>query len=149
VIKILTKEKTMMWTEFSIWVLLIAAVIQMGGGMLWYGPVCGNAWLKAMGLDPTDKEKMAEMQRSAGPAYGASLVFSVIFGYVLDVLFNSIGVTSMLSAILLVWVLWFALTFANTTKAVLWGEMNRNVLLINSGFELLLFTGVAIAAYLL
>jgi len=138
----------MEWLEFSWWVLLGAAVAQMVGGMLWYGPIFGKAWLKAMGLDAGDKEKMAQMQKDAGPAYGASLIFSIIFGYVVDVLFSSLGISSLMSAVLVVLVLWLAFTIANTSKAVLWGEMNRDVLLINSGFEILLFIAVAVLAYL-
>lgn len=139
----------MEWGAFSWWVLLIAAIVQMVGGMLWYGPIMGNAWMKAMGLDPNDKEKMAEMQKSAGPGYAASLVFAIIMGYVLDVLFAALGIHTLGAALLTVFALWLALTFANTSKAVLWGEMNKEVLLINSGFEVILFAAVAVAAVLL
>lgn len=139
----------MMWNAFSWWTLVVAAVVQMGGGMLWYGPLFGRAWMEAMGIDPQDKARMAEIQKTAGPAYGSSLVFALIFGYVIDILWASLNVTSVGSAVLISSVLWFSLTFANTSKAFMWGEMSRNVLVINSGFEWIFFIVVGIAACLL
>lgn len=137
----------MAWGEFSWWILVIAAVVQMAGGMLWYGPLFGRPWMKAMGIDPDDKEKMAEMQKSAGPGYAASLIFAIVFGYVVDVLLSSLAVGSVAAALVAVLGLWLAFTLANTSKAVLWGEMNRSVLIINSGFELVFLLLVTIAAF--
>lgn len=139
----------MLWSAFSWWTLAVAAVVQMGGGILWYGPLFGRAWMQAMGIDPADKARMADMQKSAGPAYATTLLFAMVFGYVIDVLLASLDITAIGNAVLVTTVLWLSLTFANTSKAVMWGEMSRNVLIINSGFEWLFFTTVGIAACLL
>ena len=36
-----------------------------------------------MGYDPNDKAKIAEMQKSAGPSYGMSLIASILSAFVL------------------------------------------------------------------
>ncbi|MDN3648214.1 DUF1761 domain-containing protein [Reinekea marina] len=133
----------------SIWVIVIAAVIQMAGGAMWYGPLFGKAWMKGMGIDPNDKELMAEMQKSAGPAYGASLVFAIIFGYAIDLLFNHIPIASLTIAIFWTLLLYVAFTFANTIKGVLWGEISKSVFIINTGFEVVFFLIVGVCAYLM
>ena len=137
----------MAWGEFSWWVIFIAAVLQMVGGMLWYGPLFGKPWMAAIGIDASDKEKIQAMQKTAGPGYAASLIFALIFGYVVDVLLASLAIANVASALVAVIGLWFAFTLANTFKAVVWGEMNKAVLLINSGFEIVFFSLVTIGAY--
>ena len=137
----------MAWGEFSWWVIFIAAVLQMVGGMLWYGPLFGKPWMAAIGIDASDKEKIQAMQKTAGPGYAASLIFALIFGYVVDVLLASLAIANVASALVAVIGLWFAFTLANTIKAVVWGEMNKAVLLINSGFEIVFFSLVTIGAY--
>ncbi len=139
----------MAWSDFSWWTLLVAAIVQMAGGMLWYGPIFGRAWMRVMNIDPDDKAKMEEMQKTAGPGYAASLIFAVVFGYVVDVLLASLPISSVYSALATVFGLWIAFTLANTSKAVFWGEMNPRVLVINSGFEVLFVGLVTVVAFIL
>lgn len=139
----------MAWSDFSWWTLLVAAIVQMAGGMLWYGPIFGRAWMRAMNIDPDDKAKMEEMQKTAGPGYAASLIFAEVFGYVVDVLLASLPISSIFSALAAMFGLWVAFTLGNTSKAVFWGEMNPRVLVINSGFEVLFVGLVTVAAFIL
>src|SRR5207302_3628539 len=68
----------------NLWAVLVAAVATMPLGFLWYSPLLfANPWMKLMGYDPNDKAKIAEMQKSAGPAYGMSLIASLLSAAVL------------------------------------------------------------------
>ena len=56
-----------------LWAVIGSAVATMVIGFLWYSPfLFGKPWMLAMGYDPDDKAKIAEMQKTAGPKYGVS-----------------------------------------------------------------------------
>src|SRR5712671_1583206 len=68
----------------NLWAVLVAAVVTMPLGFLWYSPALfANPWMKLMGYDPNDKAKIAEMQKSAGPSYALSMVASILTAFVL------------------------------------------------------------------
>ena len=58
---------------------LVSAIATMLIGFLWYSPLLfAKPWMREMGYDPADAAKMQEMKKSAGPAYGASFLTSVL-----------------------------------------------------------------------
>lgn len=57
---------------------LVAAVISMITGYLWYGPLFGNAWMKETGVSRKDMEK------NMGMKYGIMFVGAIIMAWVLD-----------------------------------------------------------------
>ena len=68
----------------NVWAALVAALATMVIGFLWYSPLLfARPWMVLMGYDPNDKAKLAEMQKSAGPMYGMSLVASLLSAAVL------------------------------------------------------------------
>ena len=68
----------------NLWAVLGAAVATMVIGFLWYSPLLfAKPWMLAMGYDPQDKAKIAEMQKSAGPLYGISFLASLLAAFVL------------------------------------------------------------------
>ena len=63
---------------------LVAAVATMVIGFIWYSPfVFARPWMRAMGYDPEDKAKLAEMQKGAGWMYAGSFVASLVSAFVL------------------------------------------------------------------
>ena len=56
----------------------------MALGFLWYGPIFGKQWSKMMGIDMSDKHKMKEMQKKAGPAYIVMFICSLVMAYILS-----------------------------------------------------------------
>ena len=58
---------------------LVAAISTMVVGFVWYSPILfAKPWMREMGYDPNDKNKVLEMQKSAGPAYFGSFVASLV-----------------------------------------------------------------------
>ena len=50
--------------------ILVAAIATMPTGFLWYSLLLfANPWMREMGYDPNHKERIKEMQKSAGPTY--------------------------------------------------------------------------------
>ena len=63
----------------NLWAVLVSALATMAVGFVWYSPLLfARPWMVLMGYDPNDKAKTAEMQKSAGPSYGLSLVASLV-----------------------------------------------------------------------
>src|SRR5580704_4601540 len=68
-------EDCMHFLGVNLWAVLVCALATMVVGFPWYSPVLfANPWMVLMGYDPNDKAKIAEMQKSAGPAYAMSTV---------------------------------------------------------------------------
>jgi len=68
----------------NLWAVLVSALATMVVGFLWYSPwLFARPWMVLMGLDPDDKAKIAEMQKSAGLSYVLSLVASALAAAVL------------------------------------------------------------------
>lgn len=70
------------------WAVLVSGVAAMFIGFLWYGPLFGKAWMKHIGIDPTDNERLAKMQQGAKTAYPrmfiGALLMAFVFAHVLE-----------------------------------------------------------------
>ena len=69
--------------DINYFAVVAAAISAMVIGALWYGPLFGKAWVRGMGWDPNDQQKMAAMKQSAGPAYLQMFVGVLLTAYVL------------------------------------------------------------------
>ena len=70
--------------DVNLYAVLVCAVAAMVVGFVWYSPMLfARPWMRAMGLDPDDKARVAEMQKGAGPSYGVSFVSALITAFVL------------------------------------------------------------------
>jgi len=68
----------------NLWAELGAAVATMVMGFVWYSPLLfAKPWMVAMGYDPGDKAKAAELQKSAGALYGISFLASLLTAFIL------------------------------------------------------------------
>src|SRR3974390_1637860 len=75
--------------------IFVAALSTMVVGFLWYSPVLfAKPWLHEMGYALNDKAKVKEMQKSAGPAYLASFLASVVSAFILAMFFHQMHVQS-------------------------------------------------------
>ena len=139
----------MNFLNVSIWVIIISGVVNMVGGMLWYGPLFGKPWMKGMGIDPDDAEKIKEMQKDAGPGYIFSLIFALVFGYALDLVVNTLALPNFFITLAAVLVIYVGFSVGNTIKSMLWGETSKTVFAINTAFEVFYVVVLTIVAYLL
>jgi hypothetical protein len=116
--------------------ILLVAVEAMVIGMLWYGPVFGKIWMKYMGINPHDKKKMEEMKKSSGPAMAASIVGSLVTGYVLAALINSLAVTTLAHGLLTGFLVWLGFCAPVIGTQVLYGGKPKALWIIDSGYYL-------------
>ena len=70
---------------------LVAGLSTMVVGFLWYSPLLfRRPWMREMGYDLEDKERIKEMQKSAGPAYAGSVVAGLISAITLALILHGL-----------------------------------------------------------
>lgn len=121
----------------NFWAVLGSAVATMVIGFLWYSPfLFAKPWMVAMGYDPEDKARIAEMQKSAGPKYGVSFLASILSAFILGKIIFHLAISTALygmKAGLAVWAA-FVMTVQLTDK--LFSNKPWNLFLINTGYQL-------------
>jgi hypothetical protein len=114
-----------------------SAVATMVIGFLWYSPfLFAKPWMVAMGYDPEDKARIAEMQKGAGLKYGISFLASLLSAFVLGKIIFHLAISTSLygmKAGLGVWAA-FVMTVQLTDK--LFTNKPWNLFLINTGYQL-------------
>lgn len=69
--------------DINYWAVIVSAVVSIVIGSLWYGPLFGKAFMKAMGMNEWSEEKKAAMKKSMGLSYVLQVVASLVMFYVL------------------------------------------------------------------
>ncbi len=96
----------------NIWGVLIAAVVSILLGMLWYGPLFGKKWMSLVGMTP---EIMASAKNAAYKSYIISALINFLMAYVIGIFIKNMFVPDLRSAFLVGFLAW--LGFVATTMA--------------------------------
>ncbi len=78
--------------------IVLAVVLSQGLGFLWYGPLFGQAWLKAMGFDKLSKKKLEKMQQEAMPGYAFSALATAVATLTIWIVFVTWDLYSLMDA---------------------------------------------------
>src|SRR5687768_5433681 len=101
----------------------LAAVVTMIIGGLWYSPLLfARPWMVAMGFDPNDKGKIAEMQKGACKLYALAFVASLVAAFVLAKLFVRTEVADLPRAMMYSVAVWGGFVATVQFTAVLFGN---------------------------
>ncbi len=65
------------------WAVLIAAVVSMVIGSIWFGPLFGKKWMEITGMANCSEEERKKMQKAAMPLYALQFVLSGLTSYIL------------------------------------------------------------------
>jgi len=119
--------------------IIVAAVVSMVIGMVWYSPgVFGKDWMKMMGLKENDmKGDMAKKSMAGG------LVAELITAYVLAHLVQFMGVVTTQEALQLGFWLWLGFRATSDISVHLWGGKPLKMFYINSGYRLVSMLAMA------
>lgn len=125
----------------NIWHVVIASVLAMGLGGLWYGPVLfGRQWMKVIGIDENDHEKIKQGQREAGPLYTIQFVLVLIQTALLSVLLRD---TFHISTLVYVILAWAAFVIPTLAGSVMWTNDTKEIkwlrFWIQAGYQFVLF----------
>lgn len=122
------------------WAVLVAAVLAMVLGALWYGPMFGRKWMEIVGVSPEDMAAREKMKSETGPLYFIQFVLVILQASILSTLIKDAFTMSGLMYSLLVWLAFIMPTIAgsamwnNDPSGVKWARF-----WIQSGYQLIVF----------
>ena len=123
-----------------VWAVIASAVACMVVGFLWYSPpLFGKAWMQAMGYDPADKARIAEMQKAAGPKYAVSFVASLLSAFLLGKIIFHLAISTALYGMKVGFAVWLAFVLTVQLTDKLFGNRPLKLFLINTGYQLVCF----------
>ena len=124
----------------NLWAVLVCAVATMVAGFVWYSPALfANPWMKLMGMDPNDKAKIAEMQKSAGPSYAMSMVASILTAFVLGKIISVAGAATAVDGLKIGMVVWLGFVTTVQFTNALFSRQRNKLYLINTGYQLVCY----------
>ncbi len=109
-------------------------------GFLWYSPVLfANPWMRLMGIDPNDKAKIAEMQKSAGKIYSLAFVASIASAAVLAKIIDLTSVDTISYGMKIGFGVWLGFVTTVQLTGALFGKQPTKLYLINTGYQLVCY----------
>jgi hypothetical protein len=127
--------------EVNYLAILVASVLAMAVGAVWYGPLFGKRWLEVIGASELDIEERKKMQKSAGPLYLVQFVLTLFQVLVLAHLIADTQIASGLERAL--WI-WAAFVIPTLAAAAMWNNDSARIswarFLIQGGYQLVIFT---------
>lgn len=117
------------------WVaVLLAAILQMVLGFLWYSPMLfGNAWMKLAGMKPSDMEK----HKSAMPKSAVlGLLAAAVMSFVLAQVLGFMQVKALMDGFLAGFWMWLGFVATVMSGMVLWEAKPVKLYLLNAGYYL-------------
>ena len=130
---------------------LVAAVATMVIGFIWYSPlVFARPWMRAMGYDPEDKAKLAEMQKGAGRMYAGSFLASLVSAFVLGKFIEITTVTTAPYGMKVGFAIWLGFVTTVQFTAFLFERRPFRLYAINTGYQLVCYLamGAILAVWL-
>ncbi len=116
---------------------LVAAVATMILGFIWYSPLLfARSWMREMGVDPDDKAKVQEMQKSAGAAYGGSMVAGLISAFTVGLFFKLMHVQDLHFGLAVSFHFWLGFVATVQFTSALFTKQSMKLFAINTGYQL-------------
>ncbi|MCC7304955.1 MAG: DUF1761 domain-containing protein [Alphaproteobacteria bacterium] len=112
---------------------LIAGILVFALGWAWYGPLFGKNWMTATGKKPEDCAGKKPPLDAMGASAAAALLGAWIYGWLY---YNMPQTGSLFFAVELAVLLWAAFFLTQRTSGVLWNGQNKNLIWIDSGYQL-------------
>ena len=108
---------------------LAAAVVSMGLGFLWYGPLFGKLWIQLMAFD---RKKMdAAKKKGMGKTFFVAFVSTLVMSYVLAHFVDYAEAKTILGGAVLGFWLWIGFFATTQLGSVLWEGKSWTLYLIN------------------
>lgn len=137
--------------EVNYLAILVAGVVSMAVGFLWYGPMLfGKPWMKLMGHT---EEGMKKAQKEMGKTYAISFALTLIMAYVLFHVMtlseNFFHYGRLETGCITAFWMWFGFVMPVQATDTLFGGKRKKLVAINAGYQLvsLLAMGITIGLF--
>ena len=124
-----------MFATIDLWIVVLAGVIGMVIGMLWYSQMFfGKAWQRMSGISD---EAMKRHKNAMGPSMLGGLIAQFVMAYVLAMLVEVFGVLETFSdGVWLGFIVWLGFVATTMLGVVLWEHKPIKLYFINSFYWL-------------
>lgn len=127
------------------WAVLVAAIVNMIVGTVWYGPVFGKTWRRLIGFT---EESMKNMPLTAPQAMFGGSITSLLMSYVLAHFAFIAGAVSASDAFELAFWIWLGFFFTTSASVFLWEGKSYQLFLFNAAEQLVALVGMALVLVL-
>ena len=114
---------------------VIAILLPMLLGSLWYGPIFGKIWMEMMDLT---EEKIRENLNPI-KSYGGSLVGSVLTVYVISLLIAYMDMGTLGGGLTVGFAVWVGFVLPIGWQSVAWEDKAMGVFVLNQAYNLIVF----------
>lgn len=137
-----------MWASVNIWSVLVAAIVSMIIGSIWYGRLFGAIFMKERGMDAWSKEKQDEMRKDMGLGYIGQFIANFVMFYVLAGFIVGLDEMSVGGGMLTSFIIWVGFVIPLAFGEAVWGGKKTLFLLsVGNMFLSLLAAGAIIGAW--
>lgn len=113
--------------------ILVAALASMVIGMLWYGPLFRNQWMKLAGITA---QSMKKMKLSPMAAMSMGFVACLVTAYVLSVFTGVLGINTLATAASFAFWIWLGFVSPVQLGVFLWEGKSFKLYLLNTAYNL-------------
>jgi hypothetical protein len=118
----------------------VAAIATMVLGFLWYSPLLfARPWMRAMGYDPDDKARLADMRKGAGVMYIGAMLASLLSAFVLAKVIEITTVNAALYGMKVGFAVWVGFVTTVQFTAFLFERRPFKLYAINTGYQLVCY----------
>ncbi|HLC78694.1 MAG TPA: DUF1761 domain-containing protein [Candidatus Nanoarchaeia archaeon] len=123
--------------EINYLAVIIVSVVNFFIGFLWYGPVFGKAWIKAMKFTPSDVKKTKE-KGMAMPMFIA-FITSLITTFVLSTFVGLAGADSIVDGAFIGILVWLGFFLTASIGSMLWESKSASLFYLNTTYDIVRF----------
>ena len=145
----------MFQVEINYWAVLLSAIVNMGLGFAWYGPLFGKKWMSLSGISEQQIEEFKkagknEMNKQYAIAFVAALVMALVLAEFVVFAENYLLLYGVGLGIKVGFMAWLGFVVPVTLSSVLWEKKPWALWGLNAGYYLvlLLVTGVILATWI-
>lgn len=109
---------------------LVAAIVSMGIGFLWYGPLFGKLWMQMAGLD--DKKLQKAKQKGMAKTIAVASISTLVMSYILAHFVDYVEAKTIADGAVLGFWLWLGFFATTQLGIVLWEGKPIKLYLINT-----------------
>jgi len=114
---------------------LVAAVVSMFVGFLWYGPLFGKQWMRLMGFGKKDIDKAK--QKGMAKSYVTNFIAGLVTAFVLAVFISSLGMSGWDNGLTAGFWIWLGFLAPVMLGSVLWEGKPFKLYVLNTSYWLI------------
>lgn len=115
----------MLHMEISIIAILVAVILQIVLGAIWFGPLFGKVYMKVMGVGHLSKEELSKMNKAMTPAYIIQIITTLIYTNTIGVMAVSGGMPFEMSLVIAGGIV-AGIVWPFQISSVIWGQTKKN-----------------------